>query len=375
MTPEETTIYSLKEAGAGMAAALPCDRNKALYQALFQSFQTVELSREEEGVGIAAGAVMAGEKPFLLIQNSGLGNMVNAIGSLSRHYSFPLPILMSWRGMASETIEAQRWMGGYVPKIMEAMDIPYHKINSVEDLSILGDTLSGVFGKNEIRGYLFEPAVWKNSAFTPPPFPEAQGPGRLAPFEEVFPVPKARRYDFIKAAGGALSGKALVSNIGAPSKEVFDVVDQPSNFYMLGSMGMATPIALGMALCSGKTVVAIDGDGSVLMNPSTMATVARSKPANLVIFLVDNGSYGSTGDQPTATSGVTDLSRVARGFGIGRILRTADPDEAAEAVGGFAKDGPLLIHAIALPGNAKVPNITRSPLEIRKGVEDFLQTG
>jgi sulfopyruvate decarboxylase subunit beta len=317
---------------------------------------------------------MAGARPLMLIQNSGLGNMINAIASLTRHYAFPLPILMSWRGMASETIAAQRWMGGYTPRIMDAMDIPFHEIHSPADIGVLDQTLPGLFENNEIRGYLFEPAVWKNSPFTPPPFPAPASGVHLPPFEGRKPKPKAARFDFIMAARRALSGKAVVCNLGAPSKELQKAVDQPSNFYMLGSMGMATPIALGMALRSGKTVISLDGDGSVLMNPSTLATVARTNPRNLLILLVDNGAYGSTGDQPTAAAHGADLAQAARGFGIDWILRTADPDEAAEAIGGFEGDGPLLIHAIALPGSAEAPNITRSPAEIRKSVSDFLRS-
>ncbi|MDH5637409.1 MAG: sulfopyruvate decarboxylase subunit alpha [Nitrospinota bacterium] len=374
MTPEERTIQALKKANMGMAAILPCDRNKNLYQAMFSHFKCVEISREEEGVGLCAGAALAGVKPAMLIQNSGLGNMVNALASLTCHYSFPLPILMSWRGMDSETIEAQRWMGKYVPKIMDAMEIPYHQINTAGAISSLEQTLPGVYEKDEIRGYLFEPAVWKDSEFAPPPFPATKHNTHLPPFEGRLHRPKATRYDFLKAAATALEGKAVVGNIGAPSKELCSVVDQPSNFYMLGSMGMATPIALGAALNCDKTVISIDGDGSVLMNPSTLATVARTAPGNLLIFLIDNGSYGSTGDQPTAASQSTDLAQVARGFGIDWILRTTDPEEAAEAVAGFDGDGPLLLHARALPGNADVPNITKNPAKIRRDVSDFLQT-
>jgi len=86
------------------------------------------------------------------------------------------------------------------------------------------------------------------------------------------------------------------------------------------------------------------------------------------------GSYGSTGDQPTAAGQSADLAQVARGFGIDWILRTADPDEAAEAVAGFEGDGPLLLHARAIPGNASVPNITKSPEQIRRDVSEFLQS-
>ena len=93
-----------------------------------------------------------------------------------------------------------------------------------------------------------------------------------------------------------------MSNLGWPSKELYAVKHQPSNFYMLGSMGMVTPIGLGIALSSSKDVIVIDGDGSLLMNPGTLATAASLAPKNLTILAIDNGAYGSTGNQPTLAS-------------------------------------------------------------------------
>ena len=107
------------------------------------------------------------------------------------------------------------------------------------------------------------------------------------------------RYDIIKIIAPYLEGKVVVSNLGWPSKELYAIKHQPSNFYMLGSMGMATPIGLGIALTSKKEVVVIDGDGSLLMNPGTLATAASLAPKNLTILAIDNGAYGSTGNQPT----------------------------------------------------------------------------
>ena len=373
MTPEERIIAILRRHGVDMILALPCDRNKNLYEALIRRFPSVELSREEEGVGAAAGALMAGARPAMLIQNSGLGNMVNALASLTRHYRFALPILMSWRGQESETIEAQRWMGGYVPRIMTAMDIPFHEIRTPGEIDQLDETLGGVFAHDEIRGYLFEPSVWKGSSFAPGAAPPPVF-HRPAPFGEPFPQATVTRFELLQAAGAALAGKAVVCNLGAPCKELYAVRHQPSNFYMLGSMGMTAPIALGMALRSKKTVVAIDGDGSTLMNPSTLATVARYNPGNLIILLVDNGAYGSTGDQVTAAGICADLGAVARGFGIANIIRSANPDDVARAIGAHTGEGTLLIHAICRPGSAQVPNIPLAPAQIRESVSAFLRS-
>jgi len=371
MTPEGKILETLKRRRVDFVGALPCDRNKKLYDAILARFLTVELSREEEGVGICAGALMAGARPAMLIQNSGLGNMVNALASMSKLYSFALPIFMSWRGMESETIDAQRWMGEYVPKIMKAMDIPYHEIRTLDDIDRIDETLDSVYENGEIRGYLMEPSVWKESEFEPDQISEPPAFRELKNFDELMPEPKLTRFELLERITKALEGKAVACNLGIPCKELYKVCHQPSNFYMLGSMGMVTPVALGMALCSDKKIISIDGDGSVLMNPSTLATIARTAPKNLTVLCVDNGAYGSTGNQLTATNSWTDLSKVARGFGIDNIVRTADSDEVAEALG--RDDGPLFIHAICKAGNADVPNLTLTPAEIRKSVEEFLR--
>lgn len=114
----------------------------------------------------------------------------------------------------------------------------------------------------------------------------------------------------------------LICNLGLPSRELYALSDKPSHFYMLGSMGMASSIGLGLALAQKKKVYVIDGDGSLLMNLGSLATVANHAPANYCLIVVDNKGYGSTGHQPTPTSGRTDLAGIARAAGINRV-RTA----------------------------------------------------
>ena len=373
MTPEEKTIDILRKHKVDFLGVLPCDRNKNLYDALLSRFYSVELGREEEGCGICAGAIMGGARPAMVIQNSGLGNMINALASLNRHYGFALPILMSWRGAVCETIEAQKWMGTYSLKIMEALDIPYHEIHTINDVSIIDQTLDSVYANNELRGYLFEPFLWTQSDFTVDTVPK---PTYSMPkvFDAPYLKPEFTRYEMLQKLASELTGKAVVCNLGIPCKELYKVCHQKSNFYMLGSMGMVTPIALGMSLVSDKTVISIDGDGSVLMNPSTLATVAKTGPKNLIILCIDNGAYGSTGNQHTATSVCVDLAKVARGFGIRSVLRSNDPEEIAETLAGFKSNGPLFIHVICKAGNAQLPNLIISPQEIRTNVENHLKS-
>jgi sulfopyruvate decarboxylase beta subunit len=181
------------------------------------------------------------------------------------------------------------------------------------------------------------------------------------------------RYDIIKIISPYLDGKVVVSNLGWPSKELYAIKHQPSNFYMLGSMGMVTPIGLGIALSSRKEVVVIDGDGSLLMNPGTLATAAAAAPENLTIVAIDNGAYGSTGNQPTLAASCVDLEQVARGFGFRNTMKVAGEKALVEVMMGTRK-GPAFIHVLALPGNKDVPNIPLHHLEIKKQVQGFLKT-
>ena len=122
----------------------------------------------------------------------------------------------------------------------------------------------------------------------------------------------------IYSKGNAL----LISNIGYCSRELFSVSDRPNNFYMLGSMGLASSIGVGVSLMQRrKEVIVIDGDGSVLMNLGTLATIASSAPRNFHLFVADNHVHGSTGGQPSHTAGRTDLLKVAIGAGIRRAQK------------------------------------------------------
>lgn len=114
-----------------------------------------------------------------------------------------------------------------------------------------------------------------------------------------------------------LNDEAVIGGIGSTNHDLWVSGQRPQNFYMLGSMGLAVPIALGVAMAQpARKVIALEGDGSLLMQLGALGTVAAQKPANLIIVVFDNGVYNITGGQPTLTSHMTDLVAVARGAGI-----------------------------------------------------------
>jgi sulfopyruvate decarboxylase subunit beta len=118
-----------------------------------------------------------------------------------------------------------------------------------------------------------------------------------------------------------LEDKIVVTIMGACAQELYDLGHRENFFYLQHAMGLASSIGLGLALhLPRERVVVLDGDGSVLMNLGTLATLARYRPANLVHIIFDNGSLLSTGgfDSHT-TSGITDLAAIARGAGIEHV--------------------------------------------------------
>lgn len=171
-----------------------------------------------------------------------------------------------------------------------------------------------------------------------------------------------RRIEAIALAAGTAEAQdaLLVCNIGFPSRELFAVNDRVGNFYMLGSMGLASSIGLGLALARpGRRVIVLDGDGSVLMNLGTLATIAHRAPKNYLLAILDNCCYGSTGSQPTCTHLGTDLEKIAKGAGVAGARTVTDAEGFSRAL----QDGGVVVMKVEV-GNADVPVIDLSPQQL-----------
>lgn len=173
-----------------------------------------------------------------------------------------------------------------------------------------------------------------------------------------------------ESAGNA--NALIVCNIGFPSRELYHAMDRKENFYMLGSMGLASSIGLGIALVQpGRKVIVLEGDGAVLMNLGTLATIANFAPGNYLMVILDNCCYGSTGSQPTCTHLGTDLAGMAKAAGVKDVRSVSDLDGLRRAL---KHSGCGAIVVKVEPGNAEVPIIDLSPDEIlQRFRRSFLQ--
>ena len=141
-----------------------------------------------------------------------------------------------------------------------------------------------------------------------------------------------------------LDDQLVVTNVARSGFEWHALCPREGNLYTMG-MGLVTPLCLGLALAlPHRRVLAIDGDGSLLLNLGVLATMANSGPPNLVSFVFDNASYASTGGLPTHTAGVTDLAAAARGAGIRHACTVDSVDLFHEtAAQALKEDGPWLV--------------------------------
>jgi sulfopyruvate decarboxylase subunit beta len=165
------------------------------------------------------------------------------------------------------------------------------------------------------------------------------------------------RSDIIKNLIPVISRELIVCNIGLPSQELHMLDDQPSNFYMLGTMGLSSSIGLGLALSQKAKVISIDGDGSILTNLGTLPTIANNVADNFILFIVDNGSYGSTGDQPTYTGKKTSLAKVAEACGCENVIE-CQAEEAVDVMKAALESNKMTIIVCKCEsGNIPVPVI------------------
>ncbi len=360
--PELKVIEILKKNRIDLAATLPCDRIKGLLPLIEKNITTIPLTREENGVGICAGVYLCGKRPVMVIQSTGIGNMINALGSLNLTYDIPLPVLASWRGVHNEAIEAQWRLGKRLPAILGAAEIRYTIVGSKDELDNIDEAIRNSFDNSCPHVILISPAVWEGSYCETPVSCEITPRNIDLKFSSQIKKPEMTRYEAIKVLAAGADDDIIVSNLGVPSKELYEIMDRELNFYMTGSMGLVSSIGLGLALSQERHVYVIDGDGSLLMNPNALTGIAAYSPVNLTVVAIDNAACGSTGNQKTCTNTQIDLELLARASGINDTKKAHTREELRNAL----RRKVLFVHTIVKPVNAICKEIPLSAREIKE---------
>mgnify|MGYP001173455322 CR=1 FL=1 len=174
------------------------------------------------------------------------------------------------------------------------------------------------------------------------------------------------RKDAIKIASDMIGDSPIISANGYISRDLFETDDKDTNFYMIGSMGLSSSIALGVALKNTrKRVYVFDGDGNILMNLGSLTTIGKLKPKNLIHLVFDNQSHDSTGGQPTNSENV-DLCKIAEASNY-KTFKTNSKTDLQKILNKVKTlDGPIMILIKISKGGNPGKRITYSPITIRK---------
>jgi len=328
-------------------------------------------ANEGAAVGLAAGYHLAtGKIGVVYMQNSGEGNIINPLASLTDKevYNIPVLLLIGWRGRPGVHDEPQHVKQGKVTTgILNTMGVNYDVLCKDEDKAVkqiekavramkeTGEVYALVIEKDTFEDYKLQ-SVEKNNL-------------------------TMSREEAIQTVAAALGPKdVIVSTTGMISRELFEYRAQKGeghecDFLTVGSMGHASQIALGIAMeKEDRKVWCFDGDGATIMHMGSMAIVASKSPTNYVHVVFNNGAHDSVGGQPTVGLKI-DLPAVAKAVGY-RDALTADSKESLAAALEKLKSvrGPVLLEVQVKKGNRKdLGRPTTTPIENKNALMEFLR--
>ncbi|HEU5191155.1 MAG TPA: thiamine pyrophosphate-dependent enzyme [Methylomirabilota bacterium] len=354
--------------------------------------------REDVAVGMAAGAWLAGRAPFVIMQNSGLGTSLNAVVSLSLMYRLPAVLLVTWRGHGGKDAPEHLVMGDISPRLLDLMGVPHRVLSADTAPTDIAWARAESTRLSQPVALLLPPGVMatRSHAETGHGGPQNTsrtggsnaGGGRAGaisgpplmvdrnPAQSVVPTgdltPKISRLEALRAAMGAVGDAPVVHANGFICRESFSLGDRPQNFYMIGSMGLASAIGLGVALARPeRPAVVFDGDGNLLMNLGILPMIGggplmgAGRPANFVHVVFDNAVYGSTGNQ-ASPSRHARLDAIAAASGYRSAVAVAGGPEVREAVAAALREGgPAFVLVKVTAEEQPAPRIPYPPEEIR----------
>ncbi len=327
-------------------------------------------ANEGAAIGLAAGHYLAtGHIPCVYMQNSGEGNAINPLASLTDRevYNIPVLLVIGWRGEPGVHDEPQHVKQGKVTlPLLDAMGIR-HEILSQDETefrSQLEEAVRHMTGTGEafsfiVRKNTFEPYTLQR--------------------HEVNEYPLSREEAIQKVASSIDPKDVIVSTTGMISRELFEyrtacAQGHEKDFLTVGSMGHASQIALGIALeKTDRKVWCFDGDGAALMHLGSMAIIADKAPANFIHVVFNNGAHDSVGGQPTVGLKVR-LTEIAKAVGYREAVMATNEEELETVLKRLKTcEGPVLLEVRVHRGNRKdLGRPTTTPIQNRDAFMEFL---
>jgi phosphonopyruvate decarboxylase len=331
INPQEF-VNSLKRSGFHFFTGVPCSFFQSAINCVRADDGLQYLSAVNEGaaLALASGAQLAGRGAVVMLQNSGLGNLINPLTSLNMIYNLPVLLFISGRAYGVQDEPQHEIMGKTMGGLLEAMGVCYSDLP--QDLKDYEEALRAAKKTMSQRQQPYVFFVRKDSvgSFETPAVKGDYPLSRMAAIKIVA--------EFLK------DDDVVIATTGMPSRELFSSCDRPLNFYMQGSMGHAPSIALGVALSKpGQRVISLDGDGALLMHMGVLSTIGYYKPENFFHIVLDNEAYETTGNQDT-TSSSTDFCQAAKACGYREVFNAGSEDELRLSLRRlFDQRGPVLL--------------------------------
>ena len=326
-------------------------------------------ANEGAAVGLAAGHYLATGKPACVyMQNSGEGNIINPIASLTdpEVYNIPVLLLIGWRGRPGVHDEPQHVKQGKVTTgLLNTMGINYDVLSKEEDKAAKQiDKAVAALQRKEVYALVIEKDTFDEY--------------KLQNIE-VNDLTLTRE-EAIQTVASVLAPKdVIVSTTGMISRELFEAraawgQGHERDFLTVGSMGHASQIALGIALEKPERKVwCFDGDGATIMHMGSMAIVASKKPANYIHVVFNNGAHDSVGGQPTVGLKI-DLPTIAKAVGYSDAFSVSSKEELLSILKSPFKNGPVLLEIKVKKGNRKdLGRPTTTPIENKEALMEFLK--
>lgn len=362
--------------GYSCFTGVPCSYLTPLLNAILAQdrLRYVGACSEGEAVGIAIGAYLAGQKPVVMAQNSGFGNMVNPLASLNHPFGIPLLLLITWRGHPQWPDEPQHeLMGGILHGLLDTLGIahapfPAQSADIETRLNLADNHLAST---HKPFALILEKGMLEDGELVSKPSP-AGAQGQY--FDQRSHGLPPTRYELLETLLRIVpKDAALIATTGKTGRELYALADRPQHFYCVGGMGCASAIGLGVSLYAENPVAVLDGDAAALMKLGNMATIGNAKPERLTHIILNNGVHDSTGGQPS-NAGCVDFSRVALACGYATAQDCDDTEGFQAAWANLQhRPGPHLIHAQIQPGS--IPNPPRpkvSPQAVALRFSGFL---